>query len=171
MCQSLSKFSGKKLKVLIIEPSYHHFFTDLCLERITKLLNYGLEQLSFQMHNISDSAFDELNAAIASSQLKQLNYDCYLSIEKAKSLARLLTQTTTLDEVSVGHCIVLVDHGFDCDTNVAKILFDAMAHSRVSKLYVRFLDHRKCSQVFSNLEHRLTFGCDENTYYDHDEYF
>ena len=133
---------------------------DLCLERITELLSYGLEQLTFQMYDVSDSAFDELSAAIASSQLKQLNYNCHLTIEKAKSLAKLLTQTTTLDEVSIGHCrVLLIKHGFDCDIDVAKILVDAMAHSRVNKLRLRFLDHKKCSQFLSNLEHRITFGC------------
>ena len=119
------------------------------------------------MYNISDSAFDELSAAIASSQLKRLNYDSYLTIEKAKSLARLLTQTTTLDKVSVGRCTVLLEDGIDCDINVAKILVDAMKHSRVNKLHLRV--HEECSQVFLILEPRLTFGC--YTYYNHDVYF
>ena len=166
MCQSLIKFSGKKLKVLIIEASDNRFYTDLCLERITKLLSYGLEQLTFQMYNTSDSAFDELNAAIASSQLKRLSYDSYLTIGKAKSLARLLTQTTTLDKVSAGLCGVLDEHSIDCDINVVKILVDAMKHSRVNKLHLRV--HKKCSQVFLILEPRLTFGCYMNNY---DEYF
>ena len=162
MCQSLIKFSGKKLKVLEIKTlrPYYHFFTDLCLEKITKLLSYGLEQLTFRRYNISDSSFDELNAAIASSQLKRLNYDNYLTIEKAKSLARLLTQTATLDKVSVGHCgwtSIGLEHGISCDINVVKILVDAMKHSRVNKLHLRV--DVNCSQVFLILEPRLTFGC------------
>ena len=140
MCQSLTKFSGKKLKVLIIESTDYRFFTDLCLERITKLLSYGLEQLTLQKYDISDSAFDELTAAIASSQLKRLNYDSYLTIGKAKSLARLLTQTTTLDEVSVGRCRVLRcwycgENSFDSEIDVAEILVDALKYSHVRKLY------------------------------------
>ena len=109
------------------------------------------------MYDISDVAFDELSTAIASSQLKQLNYDSYLTIEKAKSLARLLTQTATLDEVSVGCCGAKHKLGFDCDINVAKILDDAMKHSRVNKLHLRV--HEKCSQVFLILEPRLTISC------------
>ena len=141
--------------MLIIESAGDDSPTDLCLERITKLLSYGLEQLTFQMFDTSDSAFDELTAAIASSQLKQLNFGWYLTIKKAKSLARLLTQTATLDEVSVGHCL---EHGINCDINVVKILVDVMKHSRVNKLHLRFVDEN-CSQVFLILEPRLTFGC------------
>ena len=113
------------------------------------------------MYNISDSAFDELTAAIESSQLKQLNYGYHLTIEKAKSLARLLTQTTTLDEVSVRRCGVLLQHEFKCgDIDVVKILFDAMKHSRVNKPHLRGCE--KFSQSFSNLEDRLTLGCKYN---------
>ena len=142
MCQSLIKFSGKKLKVLIIESSDY---------------SYGLERLTFLM-DISDSAFDELTAAIASSQLTHLSFNCYLTIEKAKSLAGLLTQTTTLDEVSVGRCGGLFKYRFQCDTDVPKILSDAMKHSHVNKLNLRF--YMECSQFLSNLEPRLTFDCD-----------
>ena len=148
---------------LMIQSSNDGFFTDLCLERIIKLLSYGLEQLTILRYNISDSAFDELNVAIASSQLKQLIYDCYLTVEKAKSLAWLLTQTTTLDEVSIRFC-----RGFDCNIDVAKILVDAMAHSHVNKLNLGDLDWRKCSPVFLNLDHRIAFLPIIN---EHDEYF
>ena len=93
-------------------------------------------------------AFDELSAAIASSQLKHLSFNCYLTIEKAKSLAGLLTQTTTLDEVSVGRCGGLFKYRLQCDTDVTNLLSDAMKHSRVNKLNLRL--YKECSVLFKS---------------------
>ena len=68
------------------------------------MLSSDLQQLTLRRFAFSNSAFNDLIAAIATSKLKQLNYNCGLNLEMAMSLAKLLTQTEFLDEVSVGEC-------------------------------------------------------------------
>ena len=136
--------SGKNLKVLEMESSLlHPTLTCPCLDGIIKLLSSGLEQLTLQIFNISSSELNELIATITPSKLKRLNFNCFYNIENAKSLAKLLTQTVTLDEVTVGQCsqMLLYRHQFDC--SAARILIDAMAHSSVKILHLKVPHYKK----------------------------
>ena len=106
----------------------------LCVHGIAHLLNTSLNNLTLENCIISSTDFDSLTTAIATSELKHLeiiNWYCTIGINHVigRSLAKLLTQSKTLEEVTV-----VMDNWYAIDCNITRLLFEAMTHSSVKKL-------------------------------------
>ena len=121
-----------------------------CVRGITHLLNTSLNNLTLQDCLISSTDLDSLTTAIATSKLKQLEI-AYVSfwpssfginLVRGQSLAKLLTQSKTLEEV-----IVVMDSEYTNDCNVARLLVKAMTHSSVKKLSLGTLDYCDISDI------------------------
>lgn len=121
-----------------------------CVHGITHLLNTSLNNLTLQDCLISSTDFDSLTSAIATSKLKQLEI-AYVSfwpssfginLVRGQSLAKLLTQSKTLEEVTV-----VMDSEYTNDCNVARLLVEAMTHSTVKKLSLGTLDYCDISDI------------------------
>ena len=88
-----------------------------------------LHKLDLYTCTISSSDYCHLTTAIATSNLTHFNSD-HLSIDVAagKALARALTQSKTLENVCVWEDLM--------DSEVARVLVEAMNHSCVKKLRI-----------------------------------
>ena len=119
----------------------------LCVHGIAHLLNTSLDHLTLHNCLITSTDFDSLITAMASSKLKQLEiiYQKYqyksmplsksrssINLVRGRSLAKLLTQSKTLEEVTVE---MGIEYTNNC--NVARLLVEAMTHSSVKKLIVK----------------------------------
>ena len=97
---------------------------------------------------------DDLITAIASSELKQLYFkNLDNDLEFGKSLARLLTESRTLQEVTVLEYYVMGP--MDCD--VTRVLVEAMIRSGVKNLTI----NEKCRESVADISYprdRVTFS-------------
>ena len=118
-----------KLKTLAL----HYVYIDqLCVHGIAHLLKTSLNNLTLEDCTISSNDFDSLSTAIATSKLKHLEiiyFDFGINLVRGRSLAKLLTQSKTLVEVTV-----VMESGYTKTCNVARLLVEAMKHSCVKKL-------------------------------------
>ena len=123
-----------------------------CVHGIAHLLNASLSNLTLEDCLISSTDFDSLTAAIATSKLKQLEI-AYVSfwpssfginIVRGRSLAKLLTQSKTLEDVTV---VMDSELEYTNDCNVARLLVEAMTHSSVKKLSLGDLDYCDISDI------------------------
>ena len=111
----------------------------LCLHGIAHLLTTSLNNLTLRNCLFSSTDFDSLTTAIATSKLKHLKiiffgFNFGMNLVRGQSLAKLLTQSKTLEEV-----IVVMHLEYTNNCNVARLLVEAMTHSSVKKLIVQTL--------------------------------
>ena len=107
-----------------------------CVRGIAHLLNTSLNNLTLEDCTISSTDFDSLTTAIATSKLKHLEIIYLLwssnfgiTPVRGRSLAKLLTQSKTLEEVTV-----VMNSEYTNDCNVVRLLVETMTHSSVKKL-------------------------------------
>ena len=135
-----------KLTVLLLNGV---FFNQSCVNGLSHLLNSSLTNLKVETCSIFENDFDDLVTSIAQSQLKQLYFkDLNFDREMGKSLARLLTQSKTLEKVTVLELM---------DCKVTRILIEAMTHSSVKDL----VTDRECSDAVADDSYpsdRVTFA-------------
>ena len=122
----------KNLPKLVGKPSYLYLFNisinHECTSEIIPLLT-SLKHLLISNFSISSDDWNRLTTAIATtSELKQLNisYVDIASVVMGKSLATLLTQAKTLEEVN------LLEVRIDC--SVDTLLSEATKLSRIKKI-------------------------------------
>ena len=115
----------------------------LCVHGIAHLLNTSLNSLTLQDCLISSTDFDSLTTAIATSKLKKLEITHAsfwssafgINLVRGWSLAKLLTQSKTLEEVTV-----VMNSEYTNDCNVVRLLLETMTHSSVKKLILEAYD-------------------------------
>ena len=97
-----------------------------CVDGLVHLLNSSLIKLNiWDCILSSNNKFDDLVTAIATSELKELELTGIgIDLKMGKSLARLLTQSKTLEVVRLMHKVSM-------DCSVARLLEAAMTHSSV----------------------------------------
>lgn len=107
-----------------------------CVDGLVHLLKSSLIQLKINRCIFSYNEFYELITAIATSKLKQLEFtgSFEIDVKMGKSLARLLTQSKTLEEITLP----------PMDCTVARLLDEARTHSNVKKLSP---SSNKCREV------------------------
>ena len=121
-----------------------------CVHGIAHLMNNSLNNLTLFNCLITSIDFDNLTTAIATSKLKHLKitYQYYqsstfgINLVRGRSLAKLFTQSKTLEEVEV---LMYSEHTNDCD--VAQLLVEAMTHSSVKKLMLKTLYYCDLSDI------------------------
>ena len=112
-----------------------------CVHGIAQLMNTSLSNLTLEDCKIPSTDFDSLTTAIATSKLKHLKISYYylnltrsptfgINLARGQSLAKLLTKSKTLEEVTVHS-----DYPNIC--NVVRLLVEAMTHSSVKKLKLK----------------------------------
>ena len=111
-----------------------------CVSGIAHLLNTSLKNLTLKNYRISSTDFDSLTAAIATSELKKLEITPdIINPVRGQSLAKLLTQSKTLEEVTV-----VMGSEYTNNCNVARLLVEAMTHSSVKNLKLRLKTYHYC---------------------------
>ena len=118
-----------KLTVLLLDGV---FIKQSCVNGLSHLLNSSLTDLKVETCSSFEKDFDDLITSIAQSELKQLyfkNLRIHFDQDLSKSLARLLTQSKTLEKVTV-----LELDPMDC--KVTRTLIKAMTHSSTSVKYL-----------------------------------
>ena len=120
-----------------------------CVHGIAHLLNTSLNSLTIVDCQLSSTDFDSLTTAIATSELKHLEIFCWYSTcnvgvnpARGQSLAKLLTQSKTLEEV-----IVKMNSQYTNDCNVVRLLVKAMTHSSVKKLQLETAYYCDVSEI------------------------
>ena len=124
MQKNLSKLVGNSNYLYLFNISIDHE----CTSELIPLLT-SLKHLYFSNFSISIDDWNRLTTAIATtSELKQLTiaYVDIASVAMGKSLARLLTQAKTLEEVN------LLNLHIDCSINM--LLNEAMKLSRIKTI-------------------------------------
>ena len=122
----------------------------LCVHGIAHLLNTSLKLNNLTLSNclITSTDFDSLTTAIATSKLKHLTITFFMgsnfgiNLVRGWSLAKLLTQSKTLEEVTVE---MGIEYTNNC--NVARLLVEAMTHSSVKKLILYTLYYCDVSDI------------------------
>ena len=149
-CLSLERNLPKLANQLKWFILYNALIDHSCVRGIAYLLNTSLNHLTLQNCIISSTDFDCLTTAIATSKLKKLKISYFhwsrytipfgFNLVRGRSLAKLLTQSKTLEEVRVE--LSYWEYTNDC--GVVRLLLEAMAHSSVKKLIVDFLELKIC---------------------------
>ena len=145
---------ANKLKTFVL----HDVRIDhLCVDGIVHLLNTSLNHLTLVDCIISSADFDSLTTAIATSELKHLEILYYLlwssafgiNLVRGQSLAKLLTQSKTLEEVTVemGSEYIYIN-----TCNVARLLVEAMTHSSVKKLKLKTYHYCDVSDIHYDID-------------------
>ena len=127
MQKNLPKVVGKSNYLYIFNTSINQ----KCTSELIHLLT-SLKQLYVSNFSISSDDWSLLTTAIATtSELKQLTilYVDIANVAMGKSLAKLLTQAKTLEEV------ILFEFYIDC--SVSTLLLEALKRSRIKKLTVK----------------------------------
>lgn len=129
MQKNLSKLVGNSNYLYLFNISIDHE----CTSELIPLLT-SLKHLYFSNFSISIDDWNRLTTAIATtSELKQLTiaYVDIANVAMGKSLARLLTQAKTLEEV------ILLEVHIDC--SVDTLLREAIKLSRIKKIAVKMI--------------------------------
>ena len=127
MQKNLPKVVGKSNYLYIFNTSINQ----KCTSELIHLLT-SLKQLYVSNFSISSDDWSLLTTAIATtSELKQLTilYVDIANVAMGKSLAKLLTQAKTLEEV------ILFEFYIDC--SISTLLLGALERSRIKKLTVK----------------------------------
>ena len=142
MKKNFPKLAGKITKLLLDSI----FFEQSCVNGLAHLLNSSLIHLRIEKCTILSNEFDDLIAAITTSKLKQLEF---IGLEVDKSLVGLLTQSKTLEEVTVLYPMN------SCD--VARLLVEAMTNSSVKNLTI----NNNCREAVADISYpknRVSFS-------------
>ena len=124
-----------------VQINYH-----LCVDGIVHLLNSSLNHLNLNSYKTSSTDFDNLTTAIAISKLKHFEMSNWpVSSVRGESLAKLLKQSKTLEQVTVS--TEQHDECYQWQCNVIRLLIKAMTRSNVKKLELRI----KCNCDFSDI--------------------
>lgn len=137
--RSLPKLYGK-LEVLSLSDITLLYSCVSELSRLTSIKTLGLYDCTISIGN-----FNHLTTAITTviELNKLVLYNLGIDLKMAKSLARLITESKTLEEVTVWQ----YETAKDCD--VARMLVEAMKHSSVKGLTV----DANCENSLANIPH------------------
>ena len=146
MKKNFQKLAGKLTKLSIDRL----FFGESCVNGLAHLLNSSLIYLRIEQCTILSNEFDKLSTAIATSELKQLEFrNLNIDLEMGKSLALLLKLSKTLVEVTA-----VLEYRINCD--IVRLLVEAMTHSSVKNL----ITNEYCREAVADISYpkdRVTF--------------
>ena len=113
---------------------------------------------------ISSTDFDSLTTAIATSKLKKLEIrPDIINPVRGQSLAKLLTQSKTLEEVTVE-----MNSEYTNNCNIVRLLVEAMSRSSVKKLQLKTADYCDVSKIHYDRDRvKVSPSIKETSYHDY----
>ena len=156
-----------KLKTFVLHDVH---INHLCIHGIAHLLNTSLNHLTLVDCQLSSTDFDNFANAIATSKLKHLKISCWhsscnvgINPVRGQSLAELLTQSKTLEEVTVE-----MNSEYTNNCNIVRLLVEAMSHSSVKKLQLKTADYCDVSKVHYDRDRvKVSPSRKETSYHDY----